>query len=280
MPSRVDEKRKRIARILRGLIAMYGPRAYERAGSGVDVLVRATLSQNTNGSNSERGYRMLRRRFPTWEQVADAPVREVQREIAICGLARVRSYRLQAMLKRIRDERGGAIDLEWLADESPEHAFEYLMSFRGVGPKTAALVMLFGFGMAILPVDNGILRVVKRLRLVRSKARDLEAERVLSPVMARGSHYALHVLTFEHAKEKCRPRNPKCDECQLVDECPFGQRRLRHAAPTGGDRDDEIVRVRRRLARFASAGLARRSPRSKGDASDEINREITGSEAR
>lgn len=257
---------------------MYGRREQERSGTGIDVLVRATLSQNTSGSNSERGYRMLRRRFPTWEQVADAPVRDVQREIAVCGLARMRSYRLQAMLKRIRDERG-SIDLDWLASESPEFAFEYLMSFRGVGPKTAALVMLFGFGMAILPVDNGILRVVKRLRLVRSKARDLEAERVLSPLVPSGKHYALHVLMFEHAKERCRPRNPKCDECKLAEECPFGQRRLRHAKPAGDDREEEVVRVRRRLARFASAGLARRSPRPKSDPIDECNREITGSGA-
>jgi endonuclease-3 len=129
------------------------------------------------------------------------------------------------------------------------------MGFYGIGPKTAAFTLLFGFGHPVLPVDNGVLRVVRRLRLVRAKARDLEAERVLSPLIARGNHYPTHVLLFRHAKERCRVRNPKCSECRLVGVCPYGQRRVKH-------RPVEVeVRVRkgggRQLAGYVSAGVGK-----------------------
>jgi endonuclease-3 len=234
---------------------MYGAAPGRRAarGAGLDTLVEAMLAQNTNMVNAARGYRMLRRRFATWQEVLAAPVGEVQREIAICGLARMRARRLQDLLRAILEQRG-RLSIDFLARETPEAAFEYLMGFYGIGPKTAAFTLLFGFGHPVLPVDNGVLRVVRRLRLVRAKARDLEAERVLSPLIARGNHYPTHVLLFRHAKERCRVRNPKCSECKLVGVCAYGQRRVKHRVV------EVEVRVRkgsRRLAGFVSAGVGK-----------------------
>jgi endonuclease-3 len=212
------------------------------------------LAQNTNMVNATRGYRMLRRKFRTWAEVMNAEVGEVQREIAICGLARMRARRLQALLRTIV-ERRGALSLDFLAKRPVEEAFEYLMSFFGIGPKTAAFTCLFGFAQPLLPVDNGVLRVVRRLGLVRAKARDLEAQRVLSPLIREGDHHPMHVLTFRHAKERCRVRNPKCGECGLLAMCPYGARKVRHR-PREVDAED----VRRRkapVARFISAGVVK-----------------------
>ena len=176
---------------------------------------------------AERGYRMLRRRFDSWTKVMNAPVSDVQREIAICGLARMRARRLQDLLRRIKSERG-TLNIDHLANEPMDAAFEYLMSFHGIGPKTAAFTLLFAFHRPLVPVDNGVLRVLRRLRLVRPKARDLECERTISPLVANGAHYATHVLLFRHARERCRPKNPKCDDCDLLPLCPHGQRVVRH----------------------------------------------------
>lgn len=257
MGTRLTDKKLKLRRMLVLLERMYGKREWVRRGSGLDVLVGAMLAQNTNMANANRGYRMLRRRFKSWPQVMAAPVGDVQREIAICGLARMRAQRLQDMLRRIKSERG-KVGIDWLADEPPDVAFTYLTSFHGIGPKTAAVTLLFGFDQPILPVDNGVLRVVRRLRLVRQKARDLEAERVLSPLVGRRRHYATHVLLFKHAKERCRPRNPKCHECRLLEMCPFGRRHVKHHPPKLDDltppgRERPIL-----LARFASDGLAKR----------------------
>jgi endonuclease-3 len=253
-----NQRKKNLLReTLRRLIRMYGsvtpPRTYR--GAGLDNLIEAMLSQNTNGINATRGYRMLRRRFNSWSKVMNATIHEVQRVIAICGLARMRARRLQALLATIKQQRG-ALSIDFLANEPTDAAFDYLMSFHGVGPKTAAFTLLFAFAHPVLPVDNGILRVVRRLRLVRPKARDLEAERVLSPLIAKGSHYATHVLLFRHAKQRCRPKNPKCDDCALLKMCPHGQHVVKHRPK---DADEELPlllrRQRQRLAKFISAGI-------------------------
>jgi endonuclease-3 len=191
----------------------------------------------------------------------NAPVAEVQREISICGLARMRARRLQNLLRTIKEQQG-KLSLAFLADKTVDEGFDYLMAFYGIGPKTAAFTLLFGLGHPILPVDNGVLRVVRRLRLVRAKARDLEAEQTLSPLIPAGSHYPMHVLSFRHAKERCRPKNPKCPECALLKLCPHGQRRTKGRADAVAK--VEAVERTKRLAKFVSAGIGKYA-----DANDE-----------
>jgi endonuclease III len=257
-----EKTRRRLRDVLRGLVRMYGRVAPPRLkrGAGLDTLVEAMLAQNTSMANATRGYRMLRRRFPTWTAVMNAPVGDVQREIAVCGLSRMRARRLQDLLRTIKHQRG-ALSLDALADDPPETAFDYLMGFYGIGPKTAAFTLLFGFGHPVLPVDNAVLRVLRRLRLVRPKARDLEAERTLSPLIARGAHHATHVLLFRHAKARCRPKNPKCDECALLNLCPHGQRVIRHRPPARGAEPPPTMKRPLRLAHFISAGIIKHDER-------------------
>lgn len=227
---------------------MYGAVAWKRHGRGLDVLVEAMLAQNTSMVNATRGFRRLRRAFPTWNKVLSAPVQDVQRQIAVCGLARMRARRLQSLLAQVRADQG-KLDLDSLGEMDVDSAYEYLLTFHGIGPRSAAFTLLFAFNSAVLPVDNGILRVIRRLRLVRRQAREREVERTLLPWVPRGTHYSAHVLLFRHAKERCRPKNPKCDECRLVELCPFGRRKLKHQPP------EERVERPKRLSRFISDGL-------------------------
>src|SRR3954454_5836801 len=108
MSRRTDEKRRKLRRILKGLVRMYGAvkPLRRRRGAGLDTLVEAMLAQNTNMVNAVRGYRMLRRKFATWQEVLASLVGDVQREIAICGLARMRARRLQDLLRAILEQRG------------------------------------------------------------------------------------------------------------------------------------------------------------------------------
>jgi endonuclease III len=215
------------------------------------------LAQNTNMVNARRGYRQLRRAFRSWAQVMNAPIDEVQRCIAVCGLARMRARRLQAILHKIR-ERHGKLDLQFLGEMPAGEAYEYLMGYGGIGPRTASLTLLFAFDMPLFPVDAGILRLCKRLGLVRAKAQEGEAGECVGKMVERGKCRALHVSMFTHAKGMCRPRNPKCRECALVSVCGYGQKRLRH-------RQGESIPVRRAevplrfrpviLSKFPSAGI-------------------------
>src|SRR4051812_25247593 len=101
MSQREVEKKQKLRSVLAGLCKMYGNVTVPpiKPGTGLDMLIEAMLSQNTNMINAQRGYRMLRRRFKSWTAVMNADVGEVQREIAICGLARMRARRLQALLR-------------------------------------------------------------------------------------------------------------------------------------------------------------------------------------
>src|SRR3954470_10932987 len=103
---------------------MYGERPFLREGSGLDTLVEAMLSQNTNMANASRGFKQLRRQFPTWNKVLAAPVQEVQRCIAICGLARMRARRLQDLLARIRAERR-SLNIDFLRDMDSAEAYAW-----------------------------------------------------------------------------------------------------------------------------------------------------------
>src|SRR5947208_8680152 len=108
MPSNAKRKMKSI---LRRLTREYGPRPWKCWGKGVDVLVDTILSQNTSDANSTAGFRQLRRRFRSWNQVADAPVDEVERHIRVSGLSKQKAPRIVAILRQIKSDRG-RIDLQ------------------------------------------------------------------------------------------------------------------------------------------------------------------------
>src|SRR5687768_11828503 len=243
----LKERAARVRKIDGLLERMHGRQTFEPTGKGLDILVEAMLAQNTNRANAESGYRQLRRALPTWNKVLAAPVDEVQRHIAVCGLARMRARRLQALLARIKQEQG-KLCINSLSSSDPQAALDYLLGFHGIGPKTASYTLLIAFGMPLFPVVNGVVRVAKRLKLIRATARDTEASRVLAQLTPTHRMYPLPTLMFTHAKKTCRAKNPKCDECLLLDLCPFGKRKVRHESL-----DEPPPRnLKRVLVRFAS----------------------------
>jgi endonuclease-3 len=215
-------------RILAALRRAYGPRPARCCGDGVSVLVDTILSQNTSAANSDAGYRQLRRRFRSWNQVADAPVDEVERCIRVSGLSNQKAPRIQAILRRVREQRG-KINLQFLADLPDDEAYEYLRTFPGVGPKTACCTLLFAFNKALFPVDTHIHRIARRLGLVQAKATAEQTHDRLTPMIAPADRYEAHVLLIEHGRKTCRAINPRCRQCVLLKMCPYGQQRLRAA---------------------------------------------------
>jgi endonuclease-3 len=211
-----------MARLLELLRETYGPRSHKCWGTGVDVLVDTILSQNTSNANSDAGYKRLRRRFRSWNQVANAPVDEVEKCIRISGLSRIKAPRIQEILRRIKADRR-KMDLQFLGDMDEQAACEYLTKFKGVGPKTAACTLLFAFGKAVFPVDTHIHRIAKRLGLVGPRASAHQTQLSLTEFIAPEDRYAMHVLLIAHGRKTCRALNPKCGECVLLGSCPFGR---------------------------------------------------------
>jgi len=213
----------RTAQILRRLVGAYG-RPKRRRGDGVDCLVGTILSQNTSGANSSAGFRRLKERFRTWDAAADARVSLIERCIRVSGLGRVKAPRIRRILREIRADRGG-IDLQFLGKLNADDAFRYLLRFDGVGPKTALCVLLFALGMDVFPVDTHIYRITRRLGLLPDGTPENQAHEVLSPMIAAGNRFAMHVLLIAHGRAVCRARNPRCDECCLLPLCAHGRRR-------------------------------------------------------
>jgi endonuclease-3 len=196
----------------------------------VSVLIDTILSQSTSAANSDAGFKRLRRRFRSWNQVASAPVEEVERAIRVSGLSRQKAPRIQAILRRLEVDRG-RIDLQFLADLDEQAAYDYLTSFPGVGPKTACCTLLFAFGKAVFPVDTHIHRIARRLGLIGPRASAEQAHDLIKPMIAPKHRYAMHVLLIEHGRKTCRAINPRCRECPLLEMCPYGQQRTRGTRP-------------------------------------------------
>jgi endonuclease-3 len=209
-------------RILKLLRQQYGPRPPKIWGNGVSVLVETILSQNTSNKNSAAGYRQLRRRFRSWNQVADAPVEEVERHIRVSGLSNQKAPRIQAILRQIREQHG-KIDLQFLQDMSDEAADEYLRKFNGIGPKTANCVLLFAFGKELFPVDTHIHRIAIRLELIPEKSTAEQAHDLLKPMINPPDRYEMHILLIEHGRKTCKAQRPRCEECCLLNLCPTGK---------------------------------------------------------
>jgi endonuclease-3 len=209
--------------------ALYGNPKWERSGPALDQLILTVLSQNTNDRNSTEGFRRLKAAFRNWEAVEKAPARQVAAAIRVSGLSNTKSVRIQEMLRRLRKERG-AYSLEFLKKAEAQSAQEYLLSIPGVGPKTAACVLLFSFGKPVFPVDTHIHRVTQRLGILGPKVNAVEAHRQLQALVPAEIVYPLHLLLIRHGRETCHARNPACAHCVLLSMCPFGKAHLRGAS--------------------------------------------------
>ena len=231
-----DDPRKRLRRVYERLSALYGAPKWESSGPAVDELVLTVLSQNTNDRNSSEGFRRLREAFADWAAVENAPWQSVAAAIRVSGLNNIKSRRIQKILKGIREERGD-YSLEFLKDWPAAQANEYLRAIPGVGPKTAACVLAFSFGMPVFPVDTHILRVTKRLGVLPEKTDAETAHEVLQKLVPGGIVYPLHLLIIRHGRETCHARRPACERCVLLKMCPYGKRQMAGVtSPAGADR--------------------------------------------
>lgn len=207
-----------ITKVQARLRQTYGPRSWQRWGSGISVLVETILSQNTSNANSWAGYRKLWNHFHSWNKVADAPTEEVAGRIRISGLSNIKAPRIQSILRQIREERG-KMDLEFLKDLPPDEARRYLLGFKGVGPKTANCVLLFSPGMPVFPVDTHIHRIAMRLGWIPEGSSANEACALLEPMIAPPNRYEMHILLIELGRQVCKARGPDCDRCCLRRVC-------------------------------------------------------------
>ena len=202
------------------LLKRYGHPQWRNHLPPLDELVSTILSQNTNDLNRDRAYEALRQQFPTWEQVRDAPTGEVVQAIRPAGLANQKGPRIQLVLREITRERG-SLSLDFLNDLPPAEASAWLTRFKGVGPKTAAIVLLFALGMPAFPVDTHIYRVSGRIGLRPARMNAEGAHHHLAELLPPDTYYAAHLNLIRLGREVCQARRPNCPLCPVQDLCDY-----------------------------------------------------------
>jgi endonuclease III len=201
----------------------YGTLEWRSHGEPLDALLQTILSQATSDINSGRAFDSLRRAFPDgWDAVRLAEVSEIADAIRCGGLADAKAPRIRAVLQEIF-ERTGKTDLEFLKTTSTEEAKAFLTSFHGVGPKTAACVLMFSLGRPVLPVDTHVFRVSHRLGLIDEKIGEAKAHLVLQNQLKDTEVYAYHVHLIRHGRRVCMAQQPRCEECVLGAKCAYRQ---------------------------------------------------------
>ena len=231
---------------LAALRQMYGPPTWQRLYDPTSELILTILSANSADINAEKAFDALCRRWPSqsdtpgsgsgfrpgwggvgikesgadWAAVADASLDELIDVIRPGGLAPTKAPRIQGVLRKILEERGD-FSLEFLAQMTPADALAWLTQIPGIGRKTASVVLLFSFGMPLMPVDRHIERVGKRIGLVPPRATAEQAHDYLQVQLAPDQIHEAHVNLITHGRQTCHAQRPECLRCAIAPRCRF-----------------------------------------------------------
>ncbi|HEX8178559.1 MAG TPA: hypothetical protein VF525_03355 [Pyrinomonadaceae bacterium] len=215
-----DEKPLRY--IIQNLERAYGVPENKRASDPLDMLIQIILSQATSDVNSHRTFAALKRRFPTWDAALRAREATIAATIKAGGLANQKAKVIKSLLRQIKDQHG-TLDLAFLHELTPAEAVAYLSQFRGAGPKTVACTLLFACRKDVFPLDTHIFRILRRVGLIPQKCSDRRAHELMDARVPPGKFYSLHVNLVRHGRKICRPRDPLCTRCPIVEYCDYGQ---------------------------------------------------------
>lgn len=226
MGEHMPEFLEKINLIRTRLIEAFGLPEWRQPLPAVDELVSTILSQNTNDTNRDAAFEGLKAAFPDWESVMCANTDEVIAAIRTAGLANQKGPRIQNALREIAQHTNGALDLDFLNDMPVDQAREWLMTVKGVGPKTAAIVLLFSLGIPAFPVDTHIYRVTGRIGLRPESLSVEKTHDYLEERIPDEAYYDLHLNLIHLGREVCGARKWHCYRCPIEDLCGFDQKNL------------------------------------------------------
>ena len=216
-PASVRKRARQINAILR---EYYGEPPRRNSVDPLSELVAVVLSQHTSDVNSERAFDSLRARFPDWESVRRAPTAELAEAIRSGGLATIKAVRIQRILNQILAARG-ELSLDFLRTLPLAEARTFLRGLDGVGPKSAACVLLFSLDQPAMPVDTHVHRVARRLGLIDARTSAEAAHEQLEAMVPPDEVYSFHVNLIQHGRAICKAPRPRCPECPVNALCPY-----------------------------------------------------------
>ncbi|MGJ3240671.1 MAG: endonuclease III domain-containing protein [Anaerolineae bacterium] len=217
----LEAKQAKYRQIAPILAETYGVKQWKRH-DGMDELISCILSQSTTDANRDRGFEALKTQYPQWEDVHHATIDELIETIRPAGLANSKGPYIQGSLKAIFEERG-EYNIDFIEKLPVEEAKAWLQNLPGVGPKTAAIVLCFGYNRPAFPVDTHVHRTGKRIGLLPPKISANKAHEHMETIVPPEDFYAFHLQLIYHGRAICSARNPKCEDCPIRQHCAYYQ---------------------------------------------------------
>jgi len=183
------------------------------------LIAETILSQNTSDANSKSAFRRLVKRYRTIEELARANTSQVAIQIKQAGLYEAKASSLVALAKEIKEECDG--DTWLLLAGSYESARNRLLKIKGIGKKTADVVLLFARGFDVIPVDTHIFRVSRRIGIAPQKGDYDKVKQALEREIPPRKRKYVHIALIKFGREICRARIPEHWRCPLTDICDY-----------------------------------------------------------
>jgi endonuclease-3 len=174
-----------------------------------ELLVATILSAQTTDERVNMVTPVLFARFPDAQALAAAPLPEVEDIVRSTGFFRAKARAIVEMAQDVVARYGGAIPPR----------MEDLVTLRGVGRKTANVVLGVAFGIPGFPVDTHVMRLTHRLGLTRSDD-PVRIEAEVCAMVPRSEWTELSLRLILHGRRVCLARSPRCERCVLNQICP------------------------------------------------------------
>ncbi len=216
----LERRKAKYGEIAAALAEVYGELDWSRNQDGMDELISCILSQSTSDTNRDRAFARLKSSYESWHAVRHAALAELTDVIRPAGLANQKAPRIQEALATIH-EKASEYSIDFLDDLPIEAAKAWLVSLKGIGPKTAAIVLCFAYGRPAFPVDTHIYRVSKRIGFIPEKLSANDAHPVMEAIVPAADYYQFHIQLIQHGRTTCHARKPACERCAITQRCDY-----------------------------------------------------------
>ncbi len=173
------------------------------------ILISCLLSLRTQDKNTEKVSKQLFEVAQTPKEIIALPIKKLEKLIYSSGhykkKARVLQHVSQDLINRF--------------DSKVPKTKEELLSIKGVGPKTANIVLAFAFGELVLPIDTHCHRIPNRLGWVNTKTAE-KTEKELEKVLPKKYWREFNAIFVQFGQEICQPISPWCNKCPIEKYCP------------------------------------------------------------
>lgn len=196
-------------------------RRYPEIGTALDygspwqLLVATVLSAQTTDENVNKVLPVLFDRYPTADDLAGADPEEVEAIVFSTGFYRQKTKSIIALASDLVEKYEGEVPID----------IDELTKLRGVGRKTASVVLAEAFGVPAIAVDTHVRRLSNRLGLTTASD-PVKIEADLKALFPKGRWLKLSMQMIQYGRDICDARKPRCFACGLVDLCPYPDKRM------------------------------------------------------